>query len=89
MIAHRQEATAATLSEVDVPDYRLFCLDEKNRIQHREDFEADDDVAAVAHARERYPTTGYEIWELGRLVARIPLHGVPSSESPDPQQRAR
>jgi len=36
-----------------VPEYRLYCLDEKRRILDRHDFEAADDDEALAIASKR------------------------------------
>jgi len=55
-----------------VASYRLFCLDDGGHINHRHDFDADDDEAAVAFARTAFPDSTCEIWELGRKVALIP-----------------
>lgn len=52
--------------------YRLFCLDQSNHITARYDFDADDDGAAIAFAKSRFPESACEIWELGRRVALLP-----------------
>jgi hypothetical protein len=60
---------------VGVRDYRLFRLDESNHVIHRADFEAENDTAAVAYAREHHPNSACELWELGRKVAVISVRG--------------
>lgn len=54
-----------------MPLFRLYCLDNTQHITRREDFDAADDQAAVAYAEATHPDSNCEIWELGRLVARI------------------
>lgn len=51
--------------------YRLFCLEE-GRVTLREDFDAQNDEAAIAYARRNHPDSDCELLDLGRLVARIP-----------------
>ena len=56
-----------------MPEYRLYCLDEKRRILDRHDFEAADDDEALAIASKReHPHLACEVWELGRLIATLP-----------------
>lgn len=52
--------------------YRLYCLDGRGHIQQREDFDAADDDAAIGYAQRTFPESLCELWELGRLVARLP-----------------
>jgi hypothetical protein len=54
-----------------MPSYRLHQLGSANQIVERYDFDAEDDEAAIAQARQTYPAASFEIWELGRLVVRI------------------
>jgi hypothetical protein len=54
-----------------VPGFRAFCLDEDNHILERFDFDAADDDAAIAYARQYRPGVRREIWELGRKVAQL------------------
>lgn len=50
--------------------FRLYQFNAENRIERRFDFDADDDIAAIAFAKEECRGCAWEMWELGRLVAR-------------------
>jgi hypothetical protein len=54
-----------------VAAYRLYCLNDRHEIVHREDYDADDDYIAIALAEARFPSRECELWELGRKVATI------------------
>jgi hypothetical protein len=56
--------------------YRLYGLDGVRKVASAEWFEADDDQAAVAAAREKMDGHDCELWQGDRLVARLPRkHG--------------
>ena len=52
--------------------YRLYGLDGVRKVASGEWFEADDDDAAVAVAREKMDGHDCELWSGARLVARLP-----------------
>ncbi|WP_010163030.1 hypothetical protein [Sphingomonas sp. PAMC 26617] len=52
--------------------YKLYCLDDQGHITSRIEFVGDGDEAAIAHVRQHQFSSACEIWELGRLVARMP-----------------
>jgi len=56
-----------------MPDYRLYCLDERGHIHHPHDFRADDDAAALTAATDReHPQRDSELWQGARMVAKLP-----------------
>jgi hypothetical protein len=61
-----------------MPAYKLYCLDDQGHIKSRIEFVGDNDEAAIAHVRQHHFDSACEIWDLGRLVARMPRIG-PSS----------
>ncbi len=52
-------------------EYKLYCLDGRGHITRRHEFEAPDDGAAAAIAREYSPQTDCELWSGARKVALI------------------
>jgi hypothetical protein len=48
--------------------YRLYCLNDAGRIYHRDDFDADDDAAAVEHASRLRLGVAAELWCGSRKV---------------------
>jgi hypothetical protein len=58
-------------------EYKLYCLDAHGRIARRQEFEAADDQAAVAHARAHHPAESCELWCGARKVALLPGKGEP------------
>lgn len=56
-------------------EYKLYCLDRNDRIEKRIEFEAADDAAAMAYARDNHPGTNCELWCGARKVALIPAEG--------------
>jgi hypothetical protein len=62
------------VSEAAVAHYRMFLLDGRGHILAREEFEASDDGDAIAKARamfgERAHYSGFEVWQLSRVVHR-------------------
>jgi len=58
-----------------LPNYRLYRLDGAGRIVSAEWLDAADDEAARQNARDREPPVSCEIWQRGRLVARVQSPG--------------
>jgi hypothetical protein len=56
-----------------VANYRIYCLDEANKVASAGWIEADGDEAAIAFVREQHDGYKCEIWEGPRLVERIDL----------------
>ena len=56
--------------------YRAYALDPHGHITKRFEFEAADDVAALAHARQWVDGCDVEVWQLARVVATL-THGKP------------
>ncbi|WP_277967655.1 hypothetical protein [Sphingomonas echinoides] len=63
--------------------YKLYCLDDQGRITSRIEFVGDSDEAAITHVRQHHFNSDCEIWDLGRLVAKIarssPVYRVAST----------
>ena len=55
----------------NVATYRLYCLDGLSKVESAEWIEADDDRHAVEVAKGMMDGTPCELWQGGRLVARI------------------
>lgn len=55
-------------------DYRINILDPSGRIRLAYDFRGRDDLSAL-HESKKYRTSGIEIWEGARQVARIDQSG--------------
>jgi hypothetical protein len=55
--------------------YKLYCLDDQGHITSRIEFVGDGDEAAIAHVQQHKFNSAWEIWDLGRLVARMPRNG--------------
>ena len=53
-------------------EYRAFFLDKSGHIQRREDFEAVDDKSALQHAKQWIDGADIEVWQLGRVVGKLP-----------------
>ena len=60
-----------------LPSYRLYCLDGAGRIATAEWLEAADDADATRQAQERKHGLASEVWDRGRLVARIETKNAP------------
>ena len=55
-----------------MPDYKLYLLDQGGQIAGApEHFQATDDDAALAEARQRRKSGSAELWQGRRLVQRI------------------
>ena len=55
--------------------YRLYCLDGLSKVESAEWIEADDDGRAVELAKTMMHGLPCELWQGGRLVARIARGG--------------
>jgi hypothetical protein len=55
-----------------MPEYRLYCLDGAGKFTNAHEITATDDADALARARELKLPVKCELWERGRLVAKIP-----------------
>ena len=53
--------------------YRLYCLDGANKVASADWIEADDDEGAIAVAKDIHDGFECEVWQGGRLVARLDL----------------
>ena len=51
--------------------YRYYCLDGVGRLYSAEWFEAESDEDAVRQVEAKHPAQICEIWQLGRMVARL------------------
>jgi len=52
-------------------EYRAFVLGKAGQILARHDFDAPDDLAAIAHARQCVIRSRVEVWQLSRLVETL------------------
>lgn len=57
-------------------NYRIYILDNHNRIVESRDFEGRDDLSALDKAASLGCTTPMEIWQMDRLVAQIGPDGA-------------
>ncbi len=60
-------------------DYRLYCLDGAGRIGSGEWIEAENDQAAIALVKAKKLAVSCEIWDRGRLVAKLSPYRPSSS----------
>ena len=51
--------------------YRYYCLDSTGHLHSAQWFKADSDEAAVAQVEIMHPDSLCEIWQGGRLVAKL------------------
>jgi hypothetical protein len=51
--------------------YRAYPLDARGHIQKRIDFEAEDDAAALNHARQYVDGNDIEVWQQARKVGKL------------------
>lgn len=70
-VGEDQRGAGRELGRLMVAHYRLYCLDESMHIADRREFDARDDVEAIAAVRLDRPDTDREIWEAHRKVAII------------------
>jgi predicted nucleic acid binding AN1-type Zn finger protein len=55
-------------------EYRLYCLNDQGRFSKSHEIRADNDKQALAKARELKLPVMCELWEHGRLVAKLEPH---------------
>jgi len=74
VIRFRKMPAERQVGEAIVAYYRMFLLDSRGHILAREEYEASDDVDAIAKARAMFSNrphfSGFEVWQLGRVVHR-------------------
>jgi len=58
-----------------LPAYRIYQVDGDGRFSNAEWIEAGDDEAALHAAKARFAARAFELWQGGRLVARIEASG--------------
>jgi len=56
--------------------YRLYCLDDSDKICSAEWLEAAGDDEAIQAAADLKKTVSCELWDRNRLLARIPAFGT-------------
>jgi hypothetical protein len=61
-----------------VPEYRIYCVDDQNRIVSRHDAVVADDLAALEKAKELCEKYEVEVWERERFVTRVAKDGTAS-----------
>lgn len=57
-----------------MPEYRLYCLNEDGRFTKSHEIRATGDDQALAKSREMKLPVACELWNGGRLVAKLPPH---------------
>lgn len=57
--------------------YRLYSLDDANKVAAGEWVEAEDDATAIEAAKEQMDGHDCELWQRTRLVGRIPRKRKP------------
>jgi len=55
-------------------EYRLYCLNEAGKFTKALDIDARNDEAAIDRARELKLQVECELWERGRMVAKLDPH---------------
>lgn len=55
--------------------YNLYFIDVDGHITGRLDFCGEDDDAAIAHVQQHHCASECEIWQSGRIVAKVPRIG--------------
>lgn len=58
-----------------MPEYRLYCLNDHGGFTRSLEIEAKSDEDALAQAREMKLDVACELWNRGRLVAKLPPTG--------------
>jgi hypothetical protein len=61
-----------------MPEYHIYCIDNKNSIRSRHDFRVPDDLAALEKAKGLCGDYEVEAWDGTRLVARLAKDGTAS-----------
>lgn len=57
-----------------MPEYRLYCLNDRDKFTKSHEFEASDDGDALTRARAMKLPVPCELWSRNRLVAKLPPH---------------
>ena len=57
-----------------MPDYRLYCLDGAGKITKVHEIPAATDEQALAIAKDLKLPTECELWDKGRMVAKLDAH---------------
>lgn len=57
-----------------MPDYRLYCLNDRGGFTKSHEIQASDDDHALAQARSMKLPVACELWNRSRLVAKLPPH---------------
>jgi hypothetical protein len=55
--------------------YRLYCRNDRGGFSAAHDIDADDDSQALAKAKGMQISTQCELWERGRMVAKLDPQG--------------
>jgi hypothetical protein len=58
-----------------MPEYRLYCLNERGGFSKAHEIDASDDTDALAKARAMRLPMACELWNRDRLVGKLPPHG--------------
>jgi len=61
-----------------MPNYYIYTIGADSHVLSRHDCDAPDDLSAVERAKELCNPHEVEVWQLGRLVARLAIDGTPS-----------
>ncbi|MFC3695124.1 hypothetical protein [Chenggangzhangella methanolivorans] len=72
-----------------MPYYRVYHVNEADRVRSVDDAECRDDREAIAFARERLKGMPVELWNLARRVARLDAQGVERAFQGAPEGLAR
>ncbi|MDB5740762.1 MAG: hypothetical protein JWP16_1802 [Alphaproteobacteria bacterium] len=62
-------------------EYKVYCLDDKQRIASARDIVARDDLAALQEAERFCETSAIEVWQGARRVARVKMGNAPLDAS--------
>jgi hypothetical protein len=54
-----------------MPEYRAFIVGRDGHFQKAIEFEAEDDVKAISHAKQYVDGHDVELWQLGRRVIQL------------------
>jgi hypothetical protein len=60
-----------------MPEYRLYCLNDRGKFTKSHDINAGNDADALAKARDMKLPVKCELWERGRMVATLDAHRQP------------
>jgi hypothetical protein len=57
-----------------MPEYRLYCINERGGISKSHEISAESDEKALAQVRAMKLAVKCELWDHSRLVAKLPPH---------------